>query len=162
MHPMDVQRSEGRAPDGISRISSSEPRRHVTEIVPDFFKIGNLRFMPLVRDAEFLNCKLRILFLRRDPPGSVTSHGDIDNRIKTLIDALSLPDPNQMPKTICPGKGEDPFFVLMEDDNLLAGMQIDTHRLLGETSENSADSVKLIIDAEVKPYHNTMGNLSFT
>src|SRR5687768_1668625 len=49
------------------------------------------RFVPMVYESAFLLCSLDVLFLRRDPPGSVISAGDIDNRLKTLIDALRIP-----------------------------------------------------------------------
>jgi hypothetical protein len=36
---------------------------------------------------------LNILFLRADIPGKVVQSGDIDNRLKTLFDALRMPQP---------------------------------------------------------------------
>ncbi len=49
------------------------------------------KFVPLVRDELSLSCSLSILFLRRDIPGSVIQAGDLDNRVKTIIDALRRP-----------------------------------------------------------------------
>jgi len=52
---------------------------------------GN-RFVPLVREAAGFTCALDILFLRRDNPGHlIKSGGDIDNRIKVLLDGLRMP-----------------------------------------------------------------------
>jgi hypothetical protein len=48
-------------------------------------------FVPLVTHDIELFCGLEILFLRPDKPGGVVWAGDIDNRIKTLIDALRIP-----------------------------------------------------------------------
>lgn len=124
-------------------------------------KLAGFRFVPLVRKNWFLNCSLDILFLRRDPPGSVTNHGDIDNRIKTLIDALRLPDSNQLSDEATPVDGEDPFYVLMEDDERLTRLNVETQMLLTPPTSPKDKSVKLIIRAEVTPYHFNFDNLSF-
>jgi len=59
--------------------------------IADLYRENGYRFVPLVRDEVSLLCSLDILFLRRDPPGSIIHAGDIDNRIKTVIDALRKP-----------------------------------------------------------------------
>ena len=52
---------------------------------------GN-RFVPLVSKAGGFTCSLDILFLRRDDPeGPIESGGDIDNRLKVLLDGLRMP-----------------------------------------------------------------------
>jgi hypothetical protein len=79
----------------------------------------------------------------------VTYHGDIENRIKTLVNVLRLPDSNQLSDGITPADGEDPFHVLTEDDELLT-----------RPASPEDKSVKLIIRAEVTPYHFTFDNLS--
>ena len=53
------------------------------------------RFKPLVTEDLHLNCAIELLFLRRGDPGGVLNRGDIDNRVKTLIDCLQKPDSNQ-------------------------------------------------------------------
>jgi hypothetical protein len=53
-------------------------------------------------------CSLQILFLRHDPPGSVIHAGDLDNRVKTLIDALRMPnDAMELAGNEKPSEGED-------------------------------------------------------
>jgi hypothetical protein len=47
-------------------------------------------FRPLVRESYALHCGLKILFLRKEPPGKVYQGGDIDGRIKTIVDASSV------------------------------------------------------------------------
>jgi hypothetical protein len=49
-------------------------------------------FAPLVTQNNNLSCELSILLLRLQMPGQLLgTGGDIDNRIKTLLDALRLP-----------------------------------------------------------------------
>lgn len=74
-----------------------------------FTKFG-FRFVPLVNQHYGLSCNLDILMLRREQPGRIVMQGgDIDNRIKTLFDALRMPVNQDEIDT--PELGEDPFFV---------------------------------------------------
>jgi hypothetical protein len=94
------------------------------------FKTGNFRFVPLVAKCFATACCLDILLLR--PEGSdplVSQAGDIDNRIKTLFDALRIPKPDET-EGLTPAEGENPFFCLLEDDALILEFHISTDRLL--------------------------------
>jgi hypothetical protein len=129
---------------------------------------NGFRFVPLVSDDFHLPCSLEILFLRRDIPGSALHAGDIDNRIKTVIDALRLPRlANEFEgkdrKPIVPMENEDPFFVLLEDDKQVSRFAVETDTLLDPITENPEDAanVRLVITVELRPYHSTLFNLSF-
>ena len=96
-----------------------------------------------------MTCGLNILFLRRDSPGKVISGGDIDNRLKTLFDALSIPNRSQIVGT--PESNESPFFCLLEDDSLITEVRVETDRLLTPLSANKNENdVVLVIGVEVK------------
>lgn len=105
-------------------------------------------FVPLVRSSLALHCGLKILFLRKETPGKIYQGGDIDNRIKTLLDALCAPnDPCLVIKddtTI-----NDPIFCLVEDDALISSLSIDTQTLLTGQGANVA-SVRLVIEVDVR------------
>ena len=110
------------------------------------------------RNFRELVAELDILFLRRQEPGAiVTSGGDIDNRMKTLLDALRVPKTaSEIPENDFPAPDETPFCCLLEDDVLVTRLAIDTDRLLepGDTPE-----VRLIINVEMKPTRLTWDNL---
>ena len=53
-----------------------------------------VNYFPLVRNSLGLVCGIRVLFLRREPPGRVYQGGDIDGRLKTPFDALAVPQEN--------------------------------------------------------------------
>jgi hypothetical protein len=94
----------------------------------------------------------------------VVSAGDLDNRIKTLIDALRKPhSANELRGNEIPAPGEDPFFCLLEDDDLVTALSVETDMLLDPPVADDAAQrqVKLIISVELKPSHITMFNLSF-
>jgi len=140
-----------------------------SESVAQEYENRGFRFVPLVRDEMSLLCSLSILFLRRDPPGSLVSAGDLDNRIKTVIDALRIPQkPNEFMgkdrKPITPEAGQDPFYCLMEDDKQVSHLSVETDMLLDPPTDDEKDKarVKLIITVELRPYYVTMDNMSFS
>jgi hypothetical protein len=126
--------------------------------------VGHHWFVPLITKHNGLCCHLDIKFLRRGQPGDlVKASGDIDNRIKTLFDAL------RMPQTVeeCGGEAGDPddlsyFYCVLEDDALITRVTVDTQRLLtapvGSQSENE---VALYVSVAVKMLRVTAGNLNY-
>lgn len=124
--------------------------------------LGGFQFAPLVSTTLKLVVELRIDLLRPEPPGSiVTQGGDIDNRLKTLLDALKIPDqPNAIPNGVSPGQDEVPFFCLLEDDNLVTGIDVRTERLLDPDAGDS--DVLLLIHVRTKPVVGTWGNLQLS
>lgn len=113
-------------------------------------------FVPLVKEESMLICSLSILFLRADMPGAIVNSGDIDNRLKTLFDALRMPtNKDEVPHG--PGDDEKPFFVLLEDDKLITHLSVETDTILEQVSENWDDNdVRLIISVKIKPYAGMM------
>lgn len=136
------------------------------EAVANQYRENDYRFVPLVREDISVLCSLKILFLRRDIPGRVISAGDLDNRIKTLIDALRRPKSgSELKGNETPGEGEDPFFVLLEDDDLVSELVVETDELLDPpTGDKEADMrhVRLVVTVEIRPYNVTMFNLAFS
>ena len=94
--------------------------------------VNGFSFAPLVCEKLHLIAELNITMLRPEPPGSIiTQAGDIDNRLKTLFDALKIPkEPTALPADAVPEEGETPFFCLLEDDNLITKVAVSTDRLL--------------------------------
>ncbi len=114
------------APHGYTALSKPWVQ-HLAEMYQRF----GYRFVPLVREQYGTTCSLEILFLRRDNPGSlVSSGGDIDNRIKVLLDALRMPGNESEVAGYPPADTENPFFCLLEDDKLITGISVTTDRLL--------------------------------
>ncbi len=104
-------------------------------------------FQPLVRESLRLNCELDILFLRQEDPGSlVLQGGDLDNRIKTLFDALRMPCNDDRPKE---DQDEETVFTLLESDTLVSALKIDTARLLFP-STTKPNEVHLVIEVKLK------------
>jgi hypothetical protein len=94
--------------------------------------VGSFRLAPLATEALRLVVELHVTFLRPEEPGKlITQGGDIDNRLKTLFDALRVPkDDSELPPNDPPQADEDPFHCLLEDDNLITAVHVQTERLL--------------------------------
>lgn len=137
----------------------------MVEVIASYYQHGKYRFVPLVREEISLLCSLDILFLRRDYPGSVIEAGDLDNRIKTLIDCLRMPKgDNELKGNEEPGENEDPFFCLLDDDKAVTGLSVRTGTFLGPKSSDldlDRKKVHAVINVDLKPYEITMFNLSF-
>ncbi|NTU74387.1 hypothetical protein HGB07_09740, partial [Candidatus Roizmanbacteria bacterium] len=112
--------------------------------------IGNFRFVPLISQDLHLICELNIVMLRPEPPGLlITQGGDIDNRLKTLFDALRVPkNIGELPKEAAVAPDEEPFYCLLEDDNLITSISVRTDRLL--TSSGNDSEVHLDIQVETR------------
>jgi hypothetical protein len=120
-------------------------RTKLDEICEANTKLG-FRFAPLISRENGLVCSLDILFLRREIKHGeiVTVGGDLDNRIKTLLDALTIPQVFTAEEK--PEEGENPFFCLLSDDKLITQIKITADRLLLPDSENISDrEVYLVI-----------------
>jgi hypothetical protein len=106
-------------------------------------------------------CSLDILFLRPDYPGEVIKSGDIDNRLKTLFDALRIPGPDANELGGClPEADEDPLYCLLEDDALITEVAVKTDVLLQPISGKTSDA-RLVMTVRIKPIEATIANLGF-
>jgi len=119
---------------------------------------GGRKFAPLVRESLALKCGLKIVFLRKEEPGKVYQGGDLDNRIKTLFDALAVPNNDQVIDD--PTLGPDPIYCLLEDDGLITAIDIETHQLLSRAN-NSKHDVSLIIHVDVRVIMTRVYNQPF-
>jgi hypothetical protein len=105
-------------------------------------------FKPLVRRSLSLACAVDVLFLRHEEPYNLMRQGgDLDGRIKTLFDALKMPDPKN--EYVGDEPTADPLYVAMEDDSLISDVSIRTGRLLGNRAKDK-HAVRLVVDITIK------------
>jgi hypothetical protein len=117
-------------------------------------------FVPLVTSELELACELDILFLRPDRPGRLWA-GDIDNRLKTLFDALAIPTEHEGYGLRSPGGDEKPFFCLLEDDKLITKIGVETDQLLDWATGQANETAHLVITVRLRPQEVTWGNIQF-
>lgn len=149
----------------ISLQDDSDPSTHYM-IVPylerRFTRFG-WRFVPLVTGFMKLRCSVHVLLLRPDQPGSVIASGDLDNRLKTLFDALRLPQTREeLGGTGEPVDADQPMYCLLEDDKLIDHVSVETDVLLEPVSDTPTDNdVRMVITVNLRPFVLTYQNSVF-
>lgn len=122
-------------------------KKYIDLIADSHVRCNGNRFVPLVSINGGFTCSLDILFLRRDGPGKlVESGGDIDNRMKVLLDGLRMPIDVKELGDVPIEKDEDPFYCLLEDDKLITKLSVTTDRLIlpKEQGDHENDVVLVI------------------
>jgi hypothetical protein len=92
---------------------------------------GKYKFVPLITPELALRCRLDILLLRPNEGKFIFTQGDIDAQLKTLFDALRIPDSlSTVDAPEIPIADEDPFYCLLQDDRLISEVQVVADQLL--------------------------------
>lgn len=105
--------------------------------------VGAQQFATLVTQSNRTLVRLAITLLRPGEPGHLFhAGGDIDNRLKTLLDALRMPANEQEMQT-SDDSLPTTIYCLLEDDKLIESISVSTDRLL-EPVENTSEAVVLI------------------
>lgn len=135
---------------------SKESFEHGVQTMGKNWNRSNFNFLPLVTKNVCLRCRLDILFLRvEESPfvftGSGGNAGDIDARLKILFDAMRMIDnSSELPNGVRPEEGEDPFFVLLQDDKLISEVNINTDRLLKLPENRPLDKHDVYLQIRVR------------
>lgn len=121
--------------------------------------LGSFRFAPLITTRYDLVATIELLFLRPEQPGRlITQGGDIDNRLKTLFDALRMPRvEGEIPNGDSPSTEEDPFFCLLQDDALITEIDVKTDVLLDPNARPS--EAHLFIRVQAATVSMTFNNM---
>ena len=125
--------------------------------------LGKHIFVPLVTREMDVVAELSIIMLRPEIPGQlVTQGGDIDNRLKTLFDALTMPrHTNALPSRVEPKSTQKPFFFcLLEDDNLITSVSVETEQMLAPVRNKS--TVDVLIRVNTRITRPTIDNHGFS
>jgi hypothetical protein len=85
--------------------------------------------------------------------------GDIDNRLKTLLDALRMPSNVEAKQARIDTPDDDPIHCLLQDDALVTKVSVETDRLLRPAPDPFA--LVAIIQVRVLVTKLTMANIGF-
>lgn len=137
----------------MAGFSTEERKTAIVRDRPDKHTKYGIRWMPLIDADDDARIAIDILLLRQGPSGGLISQtGDIDNRLKTLFDALQIPPHQNQFDDRCDAPDDDCFHVLLEDDSLIGKISVDTDTLLepvpGRLDIDNND-VRLIITVHV-------------
>ena len=138
-----------------------------------FREVGGAKFFPIITPELDLLAELDVQIMH--PELLNTPHADIDNRMKTLLDALKRPQSaNEVSSAM--NKGETMFF-LLDDDHLVTKMTINTSHLLARPEGIGRTKIRahslgaaakplpdydllIIISVNIKASRGTMDNLA--
>lgn len=154
---------KGTGPGHLIVNSHSEMLPRTAMSLANRFEKFGYKFVPLVTEDIGLIVSLDILYIRNSKPGRIVSAGDIDNRLKTLFDALRMPhNENELGKYKAPAEDEKPFYCLLEDDDLISKVSVESDTLLGEIGNNpSQHDARLVISVKIKPHELRFDNIQF-
>lgn len=124
------------------------------------YELDAIDYACLVTDRLDVLAELDILFLRPHPPGAIYTGGDIDNRLKTLLDGLRRPlDKTELPGEKFEKPTPNPCHCLLSDDSLITRLSVTTDTLLD--SDPSSDDIILIITVTVVKKKARINNLFY-
>jgi hypothetical protein len=109
--------------------------------------------VPLVTPKMALRCSLDVLLLRPDEDKYIFTRGDIDGQLKTLFDALKIPENEEATGKSPPQEGETPFFCLLQDDSLITEVHVTTDQLLLLPNRKDIKAIDSFVLIDVKLNH---------
>ncbi len=151
------------APRADARMGELSPRQSLFNYHAGQYARLGYNFVPLVTAELSLICRVNILFLRPEMPGGLLTSGDLDNRLKTIFDALRMPSSkDELGGYDTPEDGEKPFCVLVEDDKLISHIAIETDTLLEPVSEGfDQHDARLVVAVHLHPINMGWHNINF-
>lgn len=125
-----------------------------------YHEVCGIRFVPLVTRWRFLRCELGIEVHRcageHYKGGLLDTQGDLDNRLKTLIDALRMPQKaDELPPGTSHSHDRSHFFCLLEDDRLITKLNLEAKDSLVCSIDDRASQQRVDVDIDVRvvPVH---------
>jgi hypothetical protein len=126
-------------------------------ILADRWERGGYKLIPLVTRDMVLRCSIDILLLRPEEPRYVLNSGDLDAKVKTIFDALRIPDNLSETGGQAPQPDETPFYCLLADDKLISSLSVTTDKLLVLPTEREVkpNDAFVIVHVKIQPTRGT-------
>ena len=128
--------------------------------------LNGWNFIPLFTRIHEAHCELSVRIYRKtESRGVLFEGGDIDNRLKTFLDALTVPmRPDQSPNEAASENPNDwpPLMCLMDDDRSVTKLTVQSIRMLTEPPPSVRDTtnyVELDVDVIITPVLPLMGTM---
>jgi len=141
------------------------PAPTMEEVIAKRYEVSGIKFIPLVTRHNGLVCELDITLLRPGEIGAIVKHGgDIDNRLKVLLDSLQKPiDGDHIRDKADDAPTPNPTYCLLQDDSLIIKLSVTVDRLLIDTENQNENTVCAIIHVVTKAVSaaTTPGELAF-
>jgi hypothetical protein len=109
--------------------------------------------VPLVLPEFELHCSLDVLLLRPEEERFVFTQGDLDGQVKTLLDALRIPDNPEETGHASPEDDEHPLFCLLQNDRLISEIKVTSDQLLMLPREKAVKANDCFVVIHVRLNH---------
>jgi hypothetical protein len=120
--------------------------------------LNGIEFISPVSEKIATLVELDILMLSASiPPRIIVRGGDIDNRLKTLLDSLKAPANPQEVSLTADLPDDNRIYCLMDDDKLVTNLRVRVDRLL--TAAAGQNRSLVIIDAKITAGEGLLNNL---
>jgi hypothetical protein len=131
IHRYAVFGSTNRFPNSRTNGSKTQIRLILRPVTRGLYPLTTKKYAPLIASMD-LAAELDIIFLRQQARGQLIGQGgDIDNRLKTLFDALRMPSKGEVQQLgTAVDQDDDPLHCLLQDDVLIHRVNVETDRLL--------------------------------
>jgi len=100
------------------------------KVIGEEWSRAEYKFVPLVTEQMALRCALDILLLRPEEDRFIFTQGDLDGQVKTLFDALQMPENKEEAGGAGPQEDETPFFCLLHNDRIISEVRVVADQLL--------------------------------
>jgi hypothetical protein len=147
------------AKNEVPGLSDAELVKKGLDVIGRQYARAGYNFVPLVAQKYTLRCSVDILLLRPEEDRFIFTRGDIDGQLKTLFDALRLPDSAEETDGGGPGPDEDPFFCLLTDDKLISAVQVTTDQLLLLPHQREVKANDCFVSMHIKINHRFPGTM---
>ena len=146
-----------------AEVASRRRRGAAIDFLGEKWSRNGYQFIPLVTEELCLRCSIEVLLLRPDSPHFIMKSGDLDSKVKTIFDALRMPNSLDEAGGIGPQGDETPFYCLLQDDKLVSEVSVITDELLvlPENRDVNANDAFLVIKVRLKPSAKTQLNSHF-
>lgn len=104
--------------------------------------VNGIDFVPVLKRDHGVRAELKVLMLSSELPGGAIHCGDIDNRMKTLFDVISIPNSQQIPLE-SDRWNDGRVFCLLDDDRLVTSIAVENERHL-DLPSGSRDALVII------------------
>lgn len=122
------------------------------------WSMDDYQLVPLVTRDHPVRCSLDILLLRSEEDRFIFTRGDIDGRLKTLFDALRIPNNLRETGGVGPEEDETPLFCLLQDDKLITEVRVNTDQLLLLPKKKKLNANDSFVVIHVRLNHKSPGS----
>ncbi len=100
------------------------------ETMGKYYAKAGYQLVPLVIPEFALQCSIDILLLRPGDRVVLGEQGDLDGQVRTIVDALRMPDNPGETGNAVPTDDECPLFCLLQNDRLISEIKVTADELL--------------------------------